>query len=156
MNHLSPELAQKRVKLNDILSAANSEYDHKFVEAVGVLEELEHLQQWAGNRRMTRRQPLFAAEVKKQYEMDLQRITPSTVDEDETRVKALMNEIKKRLSLPYLPTASMKFQAYYVESDRAAVEACEKKCAQFEKDLKEVIEAIKQTHKEIEEVRNCG
>jgi hypothetical protein len=154
LNTLDPELAQKQSQLNNELEAANSEYHIKFLEAVGILEDLEQLQQRAGGRQNTRRRPLSSADVIKQYENDLQTSVPSTINEDEARMKALMDEVRHHCGLGYQPTVSIqRYQAYYLESDKGAVEERQKHAAQLDADLSKAIKAMRTTWKKLEKLR---
>jgi hypothetical protein len=155
MNTLDPEMAEKQSKLNETFDAAISVYHISFLEAVGILEELEQLQQMGGSRHMTRRRPLRSAHAIKQYEKDLKTTSPPTIDEDEARMRALMDEVRHRCGLPYQPTPSVPYhQAYYLESDRGAVGDYQKHAAQLEVDLTNAIQAMRTTWIKMEELRS--
>lgn len=153
MSILDPDMAEKQAKLNETLTAANSEYHVKFLETARILRQLEQLEQQAGGlSRRTR--PLFSDEVIKRYTDDLQATIPSTIDQDEERVKAVMGEIRYRCNLPTRPSGDTRYRAYYLESDQGAVEECRERAVQLEADLTKVVNNIRTTWEAMETLRH--
>lgn len=152
MNNLDPDAAEKQAELNEALTVANSEYHIKFLEAALILKDLEQLEHRSGGR-SRRTRPLFSADAIKQYEKDLQGTIPSTPDEDAGRVKALMDEIRYRCGLPIRRPGDMLCRAYYLESDKSAVEECKQSAAQLEADMFKAVENMRSSLKAMEALR---
>jgi hypothetical protein len=155
VNTLKPELAKKQDKLNADFDAANREYHDKFLRTLSMLQELESLEQFAGERVMTRRKPLSSAEAIKEYEKDLTETFPSTIDEDEDRLNRVMDEIEARCEMPYQSSkAKVLHTTYYLEADRCDVEAIKQIADEVKSDLAAAIKKMRHTWGQIEKLRS--